>query len=257
MATQPAGSNNQIPLRLANKYVMDMQISVASNTTLTIQAGVCRDSTNQDDIAVQALTTLNFANIGVVNGIDTGAIGASSLYYIFAIGKSLDPNGLVVPAGYIASLSSTPLLPKGYDLFRRIGWARTGAGSTLLTMYQSGNGITREYFFDTMIQVLTSGAAQTLTSFSLAAAAPPLDNMAVYLEVGFTPNTAGDSVSFAPFGSTATVIPSVSGVVSAKAQNAQIKLLSKLNTATPSLLYINSAASGSTNAWLFGFQDTL
>lgn len=252
-----AGSNDFIPSRLAKNYVEGLAVSVASTTTLGLAAGVCRDSTEDQDIVVSAAKTIDFANAGVVNGIDTGAIGASKLYYVFAIADSLDPNGLVHPQGGLVSLSATPLLPTGYDIYRRVGWARTGAGSTLLTMYQSGNGNVRQYSYDTMLAVLTSGTAQTLTAIDVSTACPPLQNMRVNLFVEFTPATAGDTVKFAPFGSTATVIPGVSGAVAAIKQSMQVPVLAKLDTATPKVLYINSAASCDSDIWVQGFEDVL
>lgn len=252
-----AGSNNFIPLRLGKRYVEGLAVSVASTTTLGLAAGSCRDSSNADDIVISSAKTINFANAGVVNGIDTGAIGASKLYYVYAIGASLDPNGLVYPQGGLVSLSSSPLLPNGYDIYRRVGWARSGAGSTLLTLNQSGDGNVRQYSYDTMIVALTSGTSQTLAAIDVSASCPPLDNMKVNFFVEFTPATAGDTVKFAPFGSTATVIPGVSGAVAAVKQSMQVPVLAKLDTATPKVLYINSAASCDSDIWVQGFEDVL
>lgn len=252
-----AANNNSIPLRLGKSYVEGMRVSVASTTTLGIALGICRDSGNLNDLVLNAPVVINFANAGVVNGIDTGAIGASKLYYVYVIGSSLDPNGLVYPQGGLVSLSSSPLLPPGYDIYRRVGWARSGAGSTLLTMYQSGSGNVRQYSYDTMIAALASGTAQTLTAIDLSASCPPLDNMKVNFFVEFTPATAGDTVKFAPFGSTATVIPGVSGAVASVKQSMQVPVLAKLDTATPKVLYINSAASCDSDIWVQGFEDVL
>jgi hypothetical protein len=252
-----AGSNDFIPSRLGRNYVEGLAVSVASTTTLGVASGACRDSTEDQDISLDSAVVINFANAGVVNGIDTGAIGASKLYYVYVIANSLDPNGLVNPKGGLVSLSSSPLLPPGYDIYRRIGWARSGGSSTLLTMYQSGNGNVRQYSYDTMIAVLTSGTAQTLTAIDVSTACPPLNNMRVNFFVEFTPATAADTVKFAPFGSTATVIPGVSGAVAAIKQSMQVPVLAKLDTATPKVLYINSAASCDSDIWVQGFEDVI
>lgn len=252
-----AGSNDFIPLRLGKRYVEGLAVSVASTTTLGIAAGSCRDSSNADDIVLSSAVTINFANAGVVNGIDTGAIGASKLYYVYVIGSSLDPNGLVYPQGGLVSLSSSPLLPNGYDIYRRVGWARTGAGSTLLTMYQSGDGLVRQYSYDTMIAALSNGAATTLTAIDCSVACPPLNNMKVNLWVEFTPAVAADTVKFAPFGSTATVIPGLSGAVAAVKQSAQVPVLAKLDSSTPKVLYLCSQALCDVDAWVQGFEDVL
>lgn len=252
-----AGSNNSIPLRLGSRYVEGLALSVASTTTLGIAVGRCRDSGNLNDMSLGSAATINAANAGVLNGIDTGSLGASKLYYVYLIGSSLDPSGLHFPVGGLVSLSSSPLLPSGYDIYRRIGWAFTDGSSHFLTNYQTGDGLVRKYFWDTSIAVLTSGTASTLTAIDLSSAVPPIDNVLVTLEVAFTPATANDKVSFAPYGSTATVLPSISGVVAAKIQTGQLDVVAKLNSSLPKVLYINSAASGNTDVQVYGFADVL
>jgi len=123
-----------------------------------------------------------------------------------------------------------------------------------LKKYNVGNGNLRESYWDSAISVLSGGTATTLTGVSLAAAVPPIDNTPVLLSVSFTPATAADKVGITPFGSVATSIQAVSGVVAAKAQVAQIKALAKLDTATPKVLYINSAASGATTLLVVGYE---
>ena len=259
MAAQ--GSNDFIASKFAKNFIEGLAVSVASTTTLSVAVGSCRDSTNDQNIDLPVAKTLNFGVVGL-NGIDTGVIGASKLYYVFAIADSLDTEGLENPAGVIASLSATPVLPIGstgrpYDIYRRIGWARTGAGSTLLTMYQSGNGNIRQYTYDTMIAVLASGTSQTLAAIDLSVACPPLDNLNWQAHVEFTPATAGDTVKFTPFGSTATLIQGISGVVAAVKQTEQVRLLAKLDAGVPKTLYINSAAVCDSDIWCSGFQDVV
>lgn len=253
-----AGTNDYAYLRLNKNAVQGLNLAYATTLTATVSVGNCRDSEDQNNIEISSAKTLNFALSGL-NGLDTGAIGASKLYYVYAIADSLGGN----PSGVIASLSSTPLLPNGavvnrpYDQYRRIGWLRSSAGSVLLPFYQSGAGNVRQYAYDTMIVALTSGTAQTLTAIDVSASCPPLDNMKVNFFVEFTPATAGDTVKFAPFGSTATVIPGISGAVAAVKQSMQVPVLAKLDTATPKVLYINSAASCDSDIWVQGFEDVI
>jgi hypothetical protein len=108
-----------------------------------------------------------------------------------------------------------------------------------------------------MIAALASGTSQTLAAIDVSVACPPLDNMKVNFFVEFTPATAADTVKFAPFGSTATLIPGLSGAVAAIKQSMQVPVLAKLDTATPKVLYINSAASCDTDVWVQGFEDVL
>ncbi len=251
-----AGNNDYAYLRLNKSEFQGLNLAYASTTTATISSGSCRDSEDQNNITISAAKTLNFALNGL-NGLDSGSIGASKLYYVYAIADSLGGN----PSGVIASLSSTPTLPVGtvvnrpYDQYRRIGWLRSGAGSTLLSFTQSGAGNVRQYAYDTMIVALTSGVSQSLAAIDLSASCPPVDNMKVNFFVEFTPATAGDTVKFAPFGSSATVIPGISGAVAAVKQSMQVPVLAKLDAGVPKTLYINSAGSCDTDIWVQGFED--
>jgi hypothetical protein len=92
-----------------------------------------------------------------------------------------------------------------------------------------------------------------LTAISLTASVPPIDNLPVTLQVGFTPAIAGQYVGFAPFGSTATALAQISSVVVALTQRGQLRIMSKLDTVTK-ILYINSAGSCTTDVSVDGFE---
>ena len=128
--TTPA---NSPIVNLGMKYINDSQVAWASATTLTIQNGQERDITNTVDIAVTGgPTTLNFAVNGL-NGLDTGAIAASTWYYIYAISSSTNK----APSGYIASLSNSGgpnVLPFNYDSYKII--SLTGDINTLVKSLQ-------------------------------------------------------------------------------------------------------------------------
>lgn len=242
-------------------YVNGGQVSYTSNTTLTIAAVQCRDTTNVFDISIGGLfsgtpttTVLNFA-INGLNGLDTGAIAASTMYYIYAIASQA---GLLA-SGFIASLSnSVPSLPFGYGVYRMIGVWNTDGSSHLIKAYETGSGSSRVHVYDADIAVLTSGASQTLATIgSLAAIVPAFDNIYVRLDAKFIPNTAGDKTSFANGTSAATVLASLYGSVASQPNSGQFEVLSKLVTGAPTVLYINSAATGATSVWLNSFSYSL
>lgn len=233
-----------------NLYVNNLQTEWGSNSTLTVASGQARDSSNVFDITLASGVTINAAVVGA-NGIDTGSLAASSTYYVHLIYD----NTLVKPVAALLSLSSTaPTLPAGYGFFRVIGIWLTDGSSHLIKGYQAGNGNVRQHYYDANISVVSAGTATSLTAVDLSAAVPALDNTPVYIQADYTPATAGDSVSFATSGSSATILPHITGSVAAKANTGQLKILSKLASSLPKIQYINSAASGSTNAWVCGFE---
>lgn len=243
----PSGGNAQSGFAYAPNFLSGFQVAWSSNTTLTVSNGNGIDSTNVANIDNSTVsTTINCANNGL-NGLDTGSLSASTTYYVHAIGNSLD----FTQKGFVVSKSATsPTLPLGFDCFRWVDYQITDSSSHLLLNRNFGSGNIRNKIFDAGISVLSAGTAVTLTAISLAAVCPEglvNPNFLVDLDVSFTPNTAGDRVSFATYGSTSTTLPSLSGSVSAVSTKAVVpNILTALNGVIPEILYINSAASGST-----------
>lgn len=247
-----AGGNVALATKYLDGSIQGLNIAVASNTTLTVSAGSAIDSTNQSNMILPLAITINAAVNGL-NGLDSGVFQASKTYGIYEIGSSMGAE----PTGGIMSLSMTaPLLPVGkkYDVFKLIGLAFSDGSTHFLNVRQVGNSNLRQYYFDSNIAVLAAGTATSLTAIDLSAAVPVIDALPVYIEVEYTPATANDKVSFAPGGSTATLLPHINGSVAAKINSGQLKVLSKLVSSLPTILYINSAAAGSTNVWVTGFE---
>ena len=241
-------------LNLPDLYATGGEITWLTSATLAVAAGQFRDSTNTYDIVTPA-ATIDAANNGL-NGLDSGSLAASSQYAVLAISDPVSGN----TAGYMLTTVPViaPLMPFGYSAYRVIGYWLTDGSSNLRKGYVSGKGKRRKHLHDTSISVLSGGTATTLTSVSLSGAVINLDNIPVTLDVSYTPATAGDSVSVAPFGSTATVLPVLSASVAAVAAKGQLQTFSKPNnSAVPTILYINSAAAGSASIWVSGFDYSI
>lgn len=244
-------ATNAVPtITLPFLYVNDLQVSYTSSTTLTVNSGQCRDSTNIYDLVLDTPIVLS-TTIQGVGGLDTGTIAASTWYAVYVISDSLQYQ----PTTCLFSLSgSIPTLPANYDIFRLVGWQRTNGSSNFNIINTIGNANERQSFWDTEVSVLSGGASTTFASVSLATAVPAIDNTSVIFDVSFTPATGGDSVFIRPTGSSATVVAQLSSVVAAKSQIAQLTVLSKLATGVPSVDYKNSAASGSTTLLVNSFK---
>lgn len=222
---------------LGTMYVNGMQLSndtVAPNTVLRVAVGQCRDYTNTNDIVINAVynTTVvppalvsNYvtANLAVsgVGGIDVGTVAASTMYAVYAIGSSANPAYLVnyspinqvppteypysaFPGAVILSTNFTaPVLPAGYDMFRRIGTIVTDGSSHIVEFRQTGSGSVRTMWYGTSVLVQAAGHATGYTAVSLNALSPAVPTgfaTNVYLATFLTPTAAGDEVSFIPTG---------------------------------------------------------
>lgn len=212
------------------------------NTKLDVAFGKVRDSQNIADIAIEDASTLDFSVRGA-GGLDTGSIGASKWYYIYAIASS---ENLEQPA-LMASLSATtPLLPAGYDVFGLIAVWPTDASSHLILGYMAGTGKSRQFFYSDMVKVLNDGTSASLAPIDLSSAVPAIQNTPVWLAIEFTAATANDTISIFPGDSSATVGP--------KLQTGQLRVLSRLASGVAKIKYINSAASCNADIWVSGFE---
>ncbi len=232
-------------------YLNGLQASYTSGTVLSIAAGQCRDSNNIIDMVLgdflnegygtdNSATALNMAVNGI-NGLDTGSIAASTVYAIYVIGDSSNKN----PTGVIASVSqSNPLLPFGYDSYRKIAYWPTSSGSVFLLGYYSISGVgVRTFYYDAPISVGTTSTEAAYTAINLIKFVPTQSNLPVWLNVSFTPGTAGDFLSLQPGNATGAAVV-ITGQVMSVAITMPVKVLAQNTTistvVSPTINYKNS-----------------
>jgi len=256
----------------------------ATTLKVALQAGACRDSTNQEDIVLGSAVSINFGVVGA-NGIDTGAIGASTMYHVYVIGSSLsaDPetnvstqvstiggtslNGIILtqttvatpsatvtnnvqPAGLISLSATAPLLPTGYDMFRRVGSVLSTAGSVVAPFWQanSGNSTNRKMWYDTPVVALAATAGAAFAALSLVASVPAAalsaSNTEVTLQVDLLPNAAANFVALRPTGGAAAAgNVKFSGSVGAVHQFGQLDVDAALVGGVASIDWLTDAVS--------------
>lgn len=222
------------------------------NTVLDIAAGQCRDSNNIIDMVLgdylnegytsgsaNYSTSLNAAVNGL-NGLDTGSLGASKVYAIYVIGDSSNKN----PVGVIASLSvTTPLLPFGYDSYRKIAYWTTDSSSHFLAGYYSASIIgVRTFYYDAPISVGTTSTSASYAAIDLTKFVPLVNNIPVWLNVSMS-GTANDTMKLQPGNATGDAIV-ITAQVTSQALTSQVRVLAQ-NTAistvlSPTINYKNS-----------------
>lgn len=129
-------------LALPINYVDDLTFAYATAATVTISAGKCRDSGDTTDIVVGSPLTADITASGA-NGLDTGSEASSTWYSAWVIQKA---DGTV--ASLLSTSATSPTMPSGYTLKRRIGWVRNDASSNFLPFVCSGSGRTRQYLYN-------------------------------------------------------------------------------------------------------------
>lgn len=185
------------------KYINGLNLSRTSNAIVAIAAGACRDSTNTNDIVVD--TALAVSNlISGAGGLDTGAVANSTFYAVFVIADSTKYND---PVGLLSISATAPTLPFGYDMFRRVGWAKTDGSANFLEFRQRGASNDRWMWYDVAIATdITSGSSATFAAVNLASGLPSLTvTSEVNLLCLFTPTAANDTLEIRPGSSSAAV----------------------------------------------------
>lgn len=231
-----------------------LQIAVVDDETATVQTGRARNSTNENDIILETAVTLNNLNNGL-NGLDTGTVAASTLYSLYLVGDSTNTND----AGVVMSLSaSAPLLPVGYDMYRKIGYLRTDGTSDFLLGYWSGSGRERIFMYDAPIATaITAGASTTDAAVSLATFVPAVAGLPVYMFYDLTPAAASRILTLKPYGAVGAPF-TVTSQVTAVHMTGIALVQAQLLVGVPNLEYIWSAGGGDAVALnVAGYQYTI
>lgn len=241
-------------VNLGAKYINGLNLTRTDDEVIAIAAGAARDSTNDWDIVVSsALAVSNL--VSGAGGIDTGTVGASKMYYVFVIDSST--RSTAAPAAGLLSLSATaPVLPFGYDVFRRVGAVLTDGTSDFLEFHQYGAGNDRPMYYDVAISELAAGNATTYTAVDLATSVPAVRCDVIAL-VAYTPASATNKAHFLPFGSTATngIVQFAYGVAAAQVGMATIP--SALDSGVPKIQYKVGNASDALTVSVAGYIDQL
>jgi hypothetical protein len=245
-----AGAPITTPLSatLLRGYLSGLQRTANTTTTLTLSSGVCVDDTRTAVLSLVA-GTINFATVGA-NGLDAGALASNTPYHIFAIGKTDGSTAL------LASLSaSSPTMPSGYTLKRRIMSIKTAVGAaTIPNFIQAGD----EFLWSASVSVaVTATVTAVVISQSLANGLPTgIQVDAKFRALASQTSTCG--VLFYPLDQDAQVFQTPAGNVSlAWVGNAQAAGEFTIRTDTSGQVGIVSNATGCFYSIAgFGWVDT-
>lgn len=252
-------TQNLSPASVNYQSIQGLFLQWLSTTTISVSAGLAKNALNWGDIQLTKIagTTMNAAVNGV-NGLDVGVLAATTLYAVYVIGSSED---IVTPATIISTNFTQPLMPSGYDLWRRIGAVATDSAAHFIEFFQSGSGNERFMFLtetsgnDT--RVLNGGTAHAAyAAVAMTHLVPPNIQAVVILNYSYTPAAAANAFSLRPTGSVvAQGYTSINGPVMAQAQLGQAIMISA-DGATPSIDYIVTNGDA-LSLFVGGYVDTL
>lgn len=231
-----------------------LEIAITGDETATVQAGRARNSSNEADIIMDAAATLDITATGL-NGLDTGTLAIDTLYSLYVVGDSTFTND----AGVILSASaSAPLLPVGYDMYRKIGYIRTDGSADFLLGYFSGSSNERIFMYDAPIATaVTAGASTTDAAVSLATFVPAVAGLPVYMFYDLTPAAASRILTLKPYGAVGAPF-TVTSQVTAVHMTGVALVQAQLLLGVPNIEYVWSAGGGDAVALnVAGYQYTI
>lgn len=242
-------------------YINGISVSnnaTTPNTKLDVSAGICRDSTDvfymnlgnyngflNGSITANSATTIDTGVTGA-NGLDTGVLLASKLYYIYVIGDPIGANATACIASLVAP-STGPLMPTGYSIFRHVGYAATDGSVHFLLAYSSGNNNARTFLYDAPHATsVTAGTSATYAAIDLTTMVPALNNTPVFFQINWTANAAADTFNMQGVNQTGDAILVIAPVAGATAHTVvnDLMVMAQLTSGAPKVNYKVSAVGG-------------
>lgn len=170
-------------------------------TSLIISAGSCSAKTFDGESICQ----LNLGNDLVldatkngVNGLDSGELADSAIYEVYIIGNPILNTAV---ATLLTLQGSTPLLPFGYNVFRKVGYAVTNIDGVFSNFYTYGSGSKRTYLYGAPQGTsVTAGNATTFTAIDISNFVPKIENLTVLVTTVFTGGAASRTLDLQKFG---------------------------------------------------------
>lgn len=220
------------------------------NTKLDVAVGSILDSSKTFQLNLDVAVTIDATKNGL-NGLDTGSLAASKLYYVYVIA---DPQAYNTP-GCMISLSSTPLLPYGYSAYAVIGYVATGAGSTFLKGYWTDDKSSlRTFMYDApQATAITAGNATSYTAIDLSAFVPAVANTPVFVDSALTPSAASQTLKLQPAAGTGDMV-TLTGQVNAVVVSSQDLVIATLASSLPKINYKVSNAGAAAAINVGGYQ---
>ena len=112
-------------------------------TTVTVQVGSCRDSTDSFDMELGSTQAVAITASGAA-GLDTGSesSGTATWYYVYLV------QGTPGTSAVLSTNASTPTLPAGYKYYRRIGAVMNWTDDDLQDFDMLGSGRVRTTYWN-------------------------------------------------------------------------------------------------------------
>lgn len=137
-------------------YMNGLLLEWVDVDAVAVNVGQCDNRTSTAILTVRDLISLDLTTVGA-GGLDVGTLFASQFYYVYLIA------GPQVGVNAVASLSTTgPVMPAGYETYRKLDSFRTDSAVHVLRFTKSGTGRDRRtdwQDYTAQLQLLSNATA--------------------------------------------------------------------------------------------------
>jgi len=142
-------------------YKLNLKVVPGNGNQISIQPGRCVDDSGS---VLLVLTSAKIVDLTVSgkNGLDTGSEAANTWYHVWLI-KNLTTGEV---AGLFSASKTSPVMPSGFTVKRRIGAIRNNPWSNIWAFWQSGISNRKEYQYYVMAvghAVITNGTGSLVS----------------------------------------------------------------------------------------------
>lgn len=266
-------------------YIHGLDISYVSENTIEMAVGSCRDQNDSPNgnMKITSPLTINLSTSGA-GGLDTGSKTSNTWYAVYLIG---DTSKTLNEVGILSESASSPVLPNGYDMFRRVGWIKNGPDNKIIPFTMRCTGESRSYCWDTdLLQAglygVLCGVSGVWTSVNLSQGMPvtaPKATLKVVQQITGTTITQKLEIALRATGTNnpdATAVGQAPG--SAERENSSVYILNDTNLISgsktssqveicvgddggePSIDFVSTTDTFSTvknSIFISGFEDTV
>jgi hypothetical protein len=191
---------------LPSGFVHNASVSFLSVTQVNIgNAGLVStvlSSDNTTTIFWSGLIPIDITVAGA-GGLDAGIETPDTWYAVYVIADSTGVNPV---SGILSTSAVAPVMPAGYDKFRRLGWVRNNPISDFWNFFQKGNENQRIYEYNEeafFFIALAGGTAIVFTPVDFSPFMPPTSTIG-RINFGFQSDTKDSVLFMRPNGSPVT-----------------------------------------------------
>ncbi|MCZ6702555.1 MAG: hypothetical protein O6940_05885 [Ignavibacteria bacterium] len=226
-------------------FIAKANIEFTTTSIITINPGEMRDSTDSFNIILESPSVLDITAFGF-GGLDVGSEAFDIYYAVYVIADSTDIN---VPKGIFSTSVTSPTLPSGYDLFRRVGMVKNNSSGNFLNFYQFGSGNTRKMRYLESLKspnnliVLSAGTSAVFADVDCSPFAPCVSDV---IEIFIMPQNKdgvvrpnGTSINFASYSASSKPI------------------IYEIQAPGQIIEYANDSSGGSTDISVLGYYDEI